>query len=448
MTITLFEHQERSYAELGWHRDHPALGQIEQLNETAGTELVRLGHRSLRATQFVGVMRLGNITLQILPKIDFDPSGDSDATLDSRPYQIAAHSATWNLLYLLSYAQNLQIKEQDIAPLLARRSNWFELLTRLLAMDLHRLMKRGVEHAYVTVEETSPVMRGRWQLERQLTRRPYVRHIFDVAYDEFSSDTLLNQIFRFVVDRLLLRTQDPGNRRLLRDLREWLVGAVCPGAVTVPDLDRVHFTRLNERFRPAFNLARLFVENHAFQLSAGQHHTYAFVFDMNQLFETFVHRFIVRYRGRILPANWRDVRIQAQSQVETIYLAKRLPNRNPAFRLYPDILFTRPSSGRPVLILDTKYKQLNADRRLLDIAEDDVYQMLAYVTRLDCPRTLLLYPHWVGAPRAPVTFETMRHPSWLVAATVDLQRPLNKPDHLIQAFRDVLREVSHYGKIT
>jgi 5-methylcytosine-specific restriction enzyme subunit McrC len=352
------------------------------------------------------------------------------------------------LLYLLSYTQDLHIREQDVAPLLAQRSNWFELLTRLLAMDLHRLMKRGVEHAYVTVEETASVMRGRWQLERQLTRRPHVHHIFDVAYDEFSPDTPLNQIFRFVVERLLLHTQDPGNRRLLRDLREWLAPVTCRGIITEADLDRIHFTRLNERFRPAFNLARLFVESQAFQLSAGQHQTYAFVFDMNRLFEEFVYRFIVRHRGRILPQGWRNVRIREQAKGETFYLAQRLPNRDRVFRLYPDILFSRSSSGRPVLVLDTKYKRLAATGGRVGIAEGDMYQMLAYAARLDSPRTLLIYPHSAGAPRAPVTFETLGHPRRLVAATIDLQQPLNNPDHLIQAFREMLREVSHDGTIT
>ncbi len=94
MTVTLFEHQERSYAELGWHHDHPALEQIEQINQATGAELIRLGHGSIKATQFVGVMRLHDFTLQILPKIDFDPSGDPDAAVDSHPYRIAVHSAT------------------------------------------------------------------------------------------------------------------------------------------------------------------------------------------------------------------------------------------------------------------------------------------------------------------------------------------------------------------
>ncbi|MFC2031614.1 hypothetical protein ACFLWA_12915, partial [Chloroflexota bacterium] len=140
-TATFFEHQKRSYDDLGWHTDHPAIRQLELLNEAASAELLLLGRHHLKATQYVGVIRAGDTTLQILPKIDYDPVGDADAHVDSIPYQAAAHTASRNLLHLLSYTQGLQIKEQDIASLLARRSDWFELLTRLLATDLHRHMK-------------------------------------------------------------------------------------------------------------------------------------------------------------------------------------------------------------------------------------------------------------------------------------------------------------------
>jgi hypothetical protein len=74
-TITLFEHQKRAYTELGWGLDHPALEAIEELNSGTSADLVKLEHKHLKATQFVGVIRLGEITLQILPKIDYDPRG-------------------------------------------------------------------------------------------------------------------------------------------------------------------------------------------------------------------------------------------------------------------------------------------------------------------------------------------------------------------------------------
>lgn len=120
-TITLFEHQKRAYIELGWSPDHPGLEGIEQINETAGVELVQLTYKHLKATQFVGVICLPEVTIQILPKIDYDPLGDPDAPQETRRHQIAARSAMTNLLHLLSCKEEIKIRKQDAARLLARR---------------------------------------------------------------------------------------------------------------------------------------------------------------------------------------------------------------------------------------------------------------------------------------------------------------------------------------
>ena len=441
--VTFFEHQKRPYEELGWESADSTLQQLEQLNESAGTELLRLGRTHLQATQYVGVVQMGETTLQILPKIDYDPVGDADARDDSRPFQAAVDSATRNLLYLLSYTQDLQVKEQDIAPLLAQRSSWFELLTRLLAMELQRQIKPGLQRAYVSFEDTLPVMRGRWQLDRQLTRRPHVRHRFDVAYDEFSPDTPLNRVFRYVVERLLFLSREPGNRRLLRNISKWLIDVERLGEITQADLEAVHFTRLNQRFEPAFNTARLFLENKAIQLAAGKDQTFAFVFDMNRLFEEFVYRFIVRYRQRILKDSWRQARPRYQAKGRPIHLAEKVPSGKTVFRLEPDILFTSPS-GRAVLVLDTKYKRLAHNQQRLGIAEGDMYQMLAYAVALDCPRTLLLYPQAAGSLPTSARFDTLGYPHSVMAATINLRQPLDRPDNLIREFAQLFVEVSGY----
>jgi len=440
-TITLFEHQTRSYTDLGWGHDDPVLESLDQLNQSSKIEIVHLGRKQIQATHNVGVIRVGDTALQILPKIDYDPVGDAEALDGSVPKQMAERSATRNLLHMLSYTRDIEIREQAISPLLTQRSDWFELLTRIFATNLHRLMQHGLERSYIRVEEILPVMRGRWQIGHQIKRHPHIRLRFDVAYDEFSPDTPLNQVFLFVTERLAVRTQDAHNRRLLLDIREWLADVQKIGEVSLAQLARITFTRLNERYRPAFNLARLFIENSAFQLAIGRGQNFAFVFDMDLLFEEFVARFLTRYKQQILPDDWRGVEVKPQSQGQLIYLAERLPMGKPAFRLIPDVLITRPS-GKPLLILDTKYKQLDNQHAQLGVSREDVYQMLAYAVRLDCPRVLLLYPQSGRIPKKMIGFEIRGYPSRLTVATINLHQPLDQPDALIQELREIVRTLS------
>jgi 5-methylcytosine-specific restriction enzyme subunit McrC len=203
-------------------------------------------------------------------------------------------------------------------------------------------------------------------------------------------------------------------------------------------LDRAaaSLTRLNSRFSTAFNVARMFVENEALRLTAGTKDAYAFVFDMNILFEEFIARFISRYKRRILPESYGTLEVEAQSRGNPLYLADRLPGRGPAFRLKPDLLL-KTTSGKAFLILDTKYKRLRTSGGRSSSSED-VYQMLAYSTRLRCPQVVLLYPQQAGARRTRREYEIKGSRDRFLVATVDLRRPLNEPSALIEELNGIL----------
>ena len=134
--LTLFEHDTLPYA---WtERD---LRLLAALNGRTGdnilTPKIDAKGKQLQAAQFVGVVRLGEQIIQILPKIH--RSGERDAS---------AREATANLLHMLAYAADVPIDEQGVAPLLAKKSDWFELLIHLFATHLASLWQRGALHAY------------------------------------------------------------------------------------------------------------------------------------------------------------------------------------------------------------------------------------------------------------------------------------------------------------
>ncbi len=206
-----------------------------------------------------------------------------------------------NLLVMLSVACDLPLRAQDTAYLHTESGSWLEILTRLFALELHRQYKTGVPHEYIHIEDRLPVIRGRWLVSEQVSRHSHDHSRFDVSYDEFSPDTLLNQTFALTVGILQRITQDATNRRLLLDLHDWL-SECTPRLEMVPNyLSRIHFSRLNERFQPAYNLARLFWQQQLVQLSKGDYSVFAFVFDMNILFQDFVSKVMQRYEKRILP---------------------------------------------------------------------------------------------------------------------------------------------------
>src|SRR5688572_17541828 len=121
-TLTLFEHESKPFA---WTEHDWQL--VERLRVSVGTEVLRLGmHRGkkvIHAAQHVGVIRFGNKTVQILPKI-YQVSDIADE-------KIRAKEATASLLRMLGYAAELPVREHEVARLLRQADDWFEILTRL-----------------------------------------------------------------------------------------------------------------------------------------------------------------------------------------------------------------------------------------------------------------------------------------------------------------------------
>lgn len=432
--VSLFEHQAIAYARLPGLPAGPArerlLEQIEQINRAAGVDILHLGRKELRAGALVGVLRAGPLTIEILPKID----QASEAGTDPR------NSALHNLLVMLSYAAGVPLYAQAAASLSAQAGPWLELLTRMFAVDLARQVRAGLAHQYVAQEDHLPALRGRWNLQRQVTRPAQARQRFAVTYDVLSPDIPLNQALRHAAALLIGITQDAENLALLREIDAALQPVSLLADIPTALLDAMQFDRLNDRFRPAFQLARLVLTGRSIQLSAGPHPAYAFVFDMNVLFERFVTAFIRRHHASLLPPGWQTAALIEQSAGRRWFLAHSAGK--PAFRLRPDLVLQRHNDPAPLLVADMKYKRLDPAALQSGANQADIYQMLAYTARLDCPRGLLLYPQAAG--RLPIrrefSFQLTGQPAAirLYAATLNLRAPLEPPDALIQELREII----------
>lgn len=382
--LTLFEHESKKYE---WTDRDWTL--VDRVNSSLGTDVLRLGMKNrekrIRAAQHVGVVRLRGRTIQVLPKIY-----QADESADEKH---KAKEATLNLLRMLSYAGGLKVREHEIVSLLRQTDDWFEILTRLFAIHLREEWQRGANRTYESVRDDLPVLKGKWRIADQL-RRPERRTVFCVLYDEFTADNKLNQIFRHVVERLSQLTRDNGNRHILGELQHWMDEVTLVPRIMLADADPSQLTRLTERYRPLLNLARVFLEGGALQMTAGDLSTFAFVFDMNLLFENFIAGFIRRHAVEILPEEFLSYDFLPQSRGARRFLARR--ENTSVFQTKPDLAF-RTGAKFPLLI-DTKYKLLDERDRRLGVSQADFYQMHAYAHRYDCNRVVLLYPQTGSAP--------------------------------------------------
>ena len=113
---------------------------------------------------------------------------------------------------------------------------------------------------------------------------------------------------------------------------------------------------------------------------------------MEQVFEDFVTHSFLRHQN--------EFRLTRQGPER--YLAKH--NGKGAFKTKPDISLT-DGSGRVALILDAKWKEIDASKpdKNYGIAQSDLYQLYAYGKRYKCQILALVYPQTRNF-NAPLTY--------------------------------------------
>jgi 5-methylcytosine-specific restriction enzyme subunit McrC len=288
---------------------------LERLRDSSGKKLFDVGWRETRATSFVGVVQLPQTTLQVLPKMyrrildgRDGPPGRPSPTDAARPAvapylpDAKEREATANLLFLLSYTRKLDVTEPEISRLTDQRAPFSEILFWVFAHRLWDAVQREVLRGYVTIEDRLDVLKGRWLVAAQAARPDgWRRDRFDVAYDEFTEDNLPNRLFKATVHRLSRWSQWTDTRRHLTQLRA-VFADVADVAPQPHDFDEAghwmerYRRRIGERhlYRPLLKLAQMFWTGTGPQPSPGRTETFAFLFDMNQLFEEFIAEFIRR----------------------------------------------------------------------------------------------------------------------------------------------------------
>jgi 5-methylcytosine-specific restriction enzyme subunit McrC len=421
--LTLFEHQQVAYEEIKAHDIEKTLEGIEALNSKTGINIINLKRNFLSGTQYVGIIQVNDLLIEILPKIDYsdDPTSEFDI-----------NSAASNLLVMLAYAYNIKFDSKTISTLAQQTGSWYELLIRFFALEVQRQIKIGLSRHYKPEEDILPYLRGKWNISQQIKTQAYLKTKFNLSYDEFSENIKLNQIFKLVVQMLIYQTNDKISKRLLLDVNKWLHNVELIEDIHQLSEDLI-FSRINNRFETAYRLAKLFITGQSIQIKEGRTTAFAFVFDMNILFEAFITQFMIEHHRAIFQPLKREFHIHRQLKNKLTFLAHDYYSKQGIIHLQPDIVIDDKITGTHELIIDTKYKQLDISRSGLNIHSSDIYQMLAYSLRLNTENILLLFPQ----PNKYTSFQKQLvipnrgSKTNIYTNTVNLHQPLENPSLLI-----------------
>jgi 5-methylcytosine-specific restriction enzyme subunit McrC len=326
----------------------------------------------ISATSWVGVVRFSSFEVRVVPKLAGGNVG---------------------IVRMLDYASGVDaLRRFDASRVLETVGHdLVELIAWLFADATSQIVRDGLLSDYVAREDALHVLRGRLNVLHQAQRRFGQIDPLEVAYDEFETDIPENQIIAaaLAVTRSIVRT--PLVQRPIRKLNTLFQDACTLENVDPIDLiDNLPYSRRNEHYRAAHGLASLLLRRLAVRdlFTPGGTHSFAFLLDMNLLFEQFVTRLVtdaLRPVGIRVFAQRRDRSIVKDDVTGRSYSA-----------IIPDMLLEGVGGGvRIRLPVDAKYKLYDSRK----VKEADIYQAFFYAfayahetERRGLARAVILYP--------------------------------------------------------
>ena len=307
----------------------------------------------LKPSSYIGAVNIGELVVVVRPKIPID-----------------------RVMFLIAYAMDPKGWRKDSVEL-ARDDDILEAIALAFARRTRQAIERGLLQDYRREEDALNTVRGRIRFGDQIGRRFDLPLPIEVAFDEFTEDIEKNRLLKTAIHRLghtFIRSE--AVRLEVRCLRPAFT-TVGLGSYPRGALPEVRYTRLEEHYRPAVDLARLIIENSSLELLHGKVAGAAFFIDMNRVFERFLYVALREALG--LP--------ERQWKHEAVLIL----DEGGRISMKPDLSQWPPgpvkNGTRPLFVGDAKYKKLETQ----GFQHADIYQMLAYCTAVDLPSGLLVY---------------------------------------------------------
>ncbi|MDD2756172.1 MAG: restriction endonuclease [Methanothrix sp.] len=279
-----------------------------------------------------------------------------------------------NIFRMLEYAYDLQCFNLlkgliDCSSL----EDFYDLLARLLAVQVLSRGRRGFYRDYQKRLEKLPFVRGRLD-HRAASQRPWETRIA-CHFEEHTPDLDENQILAWTLLQILhsgLCTQRslPLVRQAFRDMAGFVELRPCQPEECIAR----YYSRLNQDYQPMHALCRFFLEHLGPGHETGDHEMMPFLVKMDRIFELFVVRWLEKHLAS-------GFLIQSQEQV--------IIDANLDIKFKIDISINDERTGRCVFVMDTKYKSEQP-------SASDIQQVAAYAETKDCRDAILVYPVSLG----------------------------------------------------
>jgi len=313
---------------------------------------------------YVGVIQIGGLTIEILPKTDKNVSEDSDFS--------AWHGA---LLNMLKVCRHININSVSEASLKRKHNSILDLYFEMYLDEVQSLLRAGLVKKYRSDSSNVFALKGRLDFNKNIQKNLIHQERFFTEHQVYDYENLVNQIILKGLTILGSLTYNSQLKDKISRLR------VSFPEIKEISIQKYHFDKVKENrktvaYTRALQIAKMIILNYSPDIRSGQENMLTLLFDMNKLWEEYVYRMLLRTKDDNLTVSFQNKQVFWEGRT-----------------IRPDLVLIRRNDNDDdeTFVIDTKWKVLDANNP--KPSDNDLKQMYAYNLYWNAKRSMLLYPN-------------------------------------------------------
>ena len=359
--IVVFEHEKLRISE---EFDKEKLSALQKYYGSTGVPYYSLIHNGVKFCSYVGVIQVGNLIIEVLPKADKNVETDS---------------VKWRniLIDMVRTVHKFDVQATSQSHLKIRPNTILDLYIEIFIREIEYLIRNGLIKQYRKETGNVSALKGNLHFSRHIQENLIHQERFFVRHSTYDVHHLLHEI---LYQAITLIKNINTNISLISRINALLLDfpEMSYKKITEASFKRIVFNRKNEAYRKSFEIAKFLLLQFHPDISMGNNHVLALMFDMNSLWEKFIYISLKKH----LKTDEAAIRVQAQNSINFWEHEK-----GSITKVRPDILVS--ISKNKQYIIDTKWKNLNGNNPTVE----DLRQMYVYHEYFNAEKVALLYPN-------------------------------------------------------